>query len=48
MIVQQRKKMKILSALFVAVQSGAQLVNLLKIVIPKLYRRYVYVKNVSS
>ena len=48
MIVQQRKKMKILSALFVMVQSGVQIVNLLKIVIPKPYRHYVYVKNVSN
>jgi len=43
-----QKKMKILSALFVVVQSGVQLVNLLKIVILKLYRHYAYVKNVSN
>ena len=48
MIVQERKKMKILSALFVVVQSGVQIVNLLKIVILNLYRHYVYVKNVSN
>jgi len=29
-------------------QSGVQIVNLLKIVIPKLYRHYVYVKNASN
>jgi len=40
--------MKILSALFVVVQSGVQLVNLLKIVILKLYRHCVYVKNVNN
>jgi len=44
----RRKKMKISSALFVAAQLGVQIVNLLKIVIPNLYRHCAYVKNVNN
>jgi len=48
MIVQERKKMKISSALFVAAQSGVQIVNLLKIAVLNLYRHCVYVKNANN
>jgi len=44
----RKKENEDLKCIICGGQSGVQIVNLLKIVIPKLYRHYVYVKNASN